>query len=170
MDDSDDRVFINTTTTDYSLKYGEQLRYVYDNYKENELETVLTDVEGQSNYDDIFSWERTVWTAKKWDRNDQSYNYYTLYYDRIENFSLTYKQVITYELGAEQLQSLSDDGVLNFSLTATAGDLIYVGGSLTVEINENPVQETTHTPEPTAMILFGFGLLSLAGAARKRTG
>jgi len=70
---------------------------------------------------------------------------------------------ITMDLGADALADLSDDGIVDFSLTATSGDLNYMGGELTVNIAPNPV------PVPSAILLGSMGCGLVGWMKRRRS-
>jgi len=64
-------------------------------------------------------------------------------------------------LGQNALQSLSNDGIVDFTLRTSTGDIIYTGGTLTADIVANPV------PIPSAVLLSSLGL-GVAGYRLRR--
>ncbi|MDA3915440.1 MAG: PEP-CTERM sorting domain-containing protein [Deltaproteobacteria bacterium] len=70
--------------------------------------------------------------------------------------------VMSYYLTDPDLLVLSDTGMIEATLSATRGDFIFESATLNGE-GTNPI------PEPGTMVLFGIGLLGLAGITRKKT-
>ncbi|MBT1070904.1 PEP-CTERM sorting domain-containing protein [Pelotalea chapellei] len=65
-----------------------------------------------------------------------------------------------------QISDLSNDGIINFSLTGTQGDLTYVSGSLTANLIPNPA--VSSVPEPGTMVMLGAGMFILAICGKRR--
>ena len=64
-------------------------------------------------------------------------------------------------LASNALDSLSQDGVVNFTLSSTYGDIWYTDGVLTADIVPNPV------PVPGAVLLGMLGLSVVGVKLRK---
>ncbi len=62
------------------------------------------------------------------------------------------------------LMTLNASGTVDASLTATGGDFIFNTATLTAE---GP--DSAPIPEPSTMLLFGTGILSLVGFSRRRS-
>ncbi len=172
FEDDLDRVFTHNTTTQY-VRYSNWWAGTYKhrntiNHYEDEYEKVTAEVLGQLNYADTAEYDKTNFVTQSFDgtSNWGTIRCYTDHYDNVNGY--TGSMSITYSLAADQLQSLSGDGMLTFELSSVSGDMIYTGGSLTVAFNESPVQGTAHTPEPATMALFGFGLLAFAKISRRK--
>lgn len=87
---------------------------------------------------------------------------------------------LTQTFDQDQLSDLSDDGIINFTLRAELGDITYVSGLLTAELQPNPLATgggdldpsaaPIPTPEPSTVALMGLGLagLGIAGWRRKK--
>jgi len=65
------------------------------------------------------------------------------------------------------LMTLSDDGTVDATLTATKGDFYFNSATLNAEGTE-PGSGSAPVPEPSTTILMGLGLLGLMGYGRKK--
>jgi len=138
-------------------KYYIYQRYHYT-YYDDEYEQVQVAIEGENSAGGTASYSTQQYTGAD---VTSSWNIYRTYnYDRV--YGYTGSLTLTQSLGAGALAALSNDGIVDFTLTATTGDIIYMGGQLTVDVEPNP------TPVPGAVLLGMIGL-SVAGVKlRKR--
>ncbi|MHC4700795.1 MAG: hypothetical protein ACYTFQ_09480 [Planctomycetota bacterium] len=114
----------------------------------DEYELLRVNVEGEITYDDT-TWYETDYIYMYHDYRDKLWplpDDYTYYYDRTQGYGglLT----IVQPLGTDALDSLSQDGIVNFTLTSIVGDIYYTSGTMTVEI----------VPVPGAVLLGMLGL------------
>jgi hypothetical protein len=89
-------------------------------------------------------------------------NYQTNNYDNTEGY--TGELTIASVLDTSNLNDLSLDGQIDFTVTGTAGDIVFNNGKLTADVTPNP----NPVPEPMTLALLGMGLAGLFGINRKR--
>lgn len=112
-------------------------------------------------------------TTNNGTKNNPKYNYYYTQYQTGEH---GYRGDITLTqlFDVDQLSDLALDGTIDFTLKALEGDMTYLSGALTAELNPNPgatpAEDPTPvpTPEPSTMALLGLGLAGIGIAARRR--
>lgn len=68
-------------------------------------------------------------------------------------------------LDVTSLTTLAATGAMNISITATEGDFIFLGGTLTVNTT-NKVPSAV--PAPSALLLMGSGLIGIASTIRRK--
>lgn len=88
----------------------------------------------------------------------------TYFYGYTGDFSLTMS------LDSAAILDLSADGIIDFDITAGAGDFIFQSASLNVTVNENGVipREPNGIPEPGSFMLLGLGLVGLVSLRRRQ--
>jgi hypothetical protein len=157
-DDGDYLQYVGQNTTGYQYRghYGYypncynvytryRTRYYYDH-----ADRVQVDIEGEYSIDG----GTTYYSMERYTGTSASYPYHTRLYTYNYNREYGYDGYLTLTqyLGADALDSLSDDGVVDFTLRSTYGDILYLDGTLTADIVPNPV------PVPGAVLLGMLGL------------
>ncbi|OUS26498.1 hypothetical protein A9Q99_18360 [Gammaproteobacteria bacterium 45_16_T64] len=157
-------VYNSYTRSGSSSYYRNKIDYYFD---DNEQVQVTTSFEESTNGSD---WSQTSsYTGTQYDGRSGGCGWfscnYNYYYTRNYDESTGYTGLFEIEqiFDADSINDLAADGIVDFTVTATTGDLIFGSGSLTVDISENPVAVT----EPASLAFFGLGLVSL-GYLRRR--
>ncbi len=140
----------------------------YYNYYIDEYEQVAVNMSGEVSSDGTDWYNITLYDGGSsstyvygsWP--NYHYVYYHYYYYDVEQ---GYTGIVTIQnpLGSAALDSLSDDGIINFSLTASTGDIIYNWGMLNAEITPNSFS----VPDASIVLFLGSSLMGLAVFSRK---
>jgi len=155
-----------TTTGSYSYAGSSNYtRYRY-NYYLDAADEVQVDIMGEVSTDGTSWFAQSNYTGQSYDGRSGgcgwfscSYSYYYTYnYNSTSGYtgSFTIEQV----LSDEARLALGDDGVVDFTVTATSGDIIFNNGNLSADV-------TANVPESGALALLSLGLLGLFVARRK---
>jgi hypothetical protein len=153
--DDGDLTFDWEHTTEYQYHYSFPLGYWsrtrrVSYYDQNDR--LQVNLEGE------YSTDGTTWYNTDWQYGGTSTSTYwglpayTYYYNR--QMGYTGSLTIVQSLGASALASLSQDGIVNFTITPTYGDIYYTSGTMTADI----------VPIPGAVLL---GILGLGVAGLK---
>jgi len=106
--------------------------YTHD-YWVDDYEHVRVDIEGQyPTSGGTAYYSTTTQTGPIYSNPD-------FYYYSDTTSGYTGSLTLVQSLGGDALASLSDDGVVDFTLTSIVGDIVYIGYTLTVIVVENPV-------------------------------
>jgi len=119
---------------------------VIDNYYVDDPEYVRVDIAGQ-----YFVSGGTTHHTTTQSRVTYQQPVYIVSNDRTSEYtgSLTLSQ----SFGANGLASLSDDGVVDFTFTSILGDIVYLGYTLTIDIEENPLFDPSADGEPNHILM-----------------
>lgn len=132
-------------------------------YRRSDMERVRVDIGDQSVFGQTTPDEQDYYLGRRFDTRLGSWPVYWYYYSHyyLHDTIYTGSVTITQSLGSTALASLSNNGILDFTLTGVVGDLNYLGGELTVDITPNP------TPAPGAVLLGMIGLSAVGVKLRK---
>lgn len=146
----------------YSNNYYYYTRYVY-HYFSDEYDQVQLNLEGEYSLDGTNWYSQVFYDGQSYDGSHWYGTYGTVYYSWHYDYNSGYGGTINiyHPLADDAKLALSENGIVDFTLTATQGDIVYNWGTLNAEINPNPI------PEPPIMLLFGSGLIGLAWFRRK---
>jgi len=168
--DDGDLAFDHSETTDWVWNPGSWMFYsgwysrtITDYYYDQE-DQFQVNVEGEYSTDSTYWFSRSE-SLGRWPTEHDGYNAEVAYYT--EESGYTGSVTMVHSLGTDALASLATDGILDFTLTATYGDILYTGGTLTVDIEANPVPILDPVPLPGAALLGMLGL-SVAGMGLRR--
>lgn len=156
----------NYQYTDYYVENGSSYTGYTRNlyyYYQDQCEKVTLSMADQSTYDYTDYYSVRTFENRALDRTESitpyMFNYYyTEYYT--DQFGYRGEITLVLSLGDLALADLADDGMIRYILEVD-GDLFFESGVLTTDINTSPV------PEPATLLLFGSGLLGLAGFRKK---
>jgi len=152
QDDPGDLGYARSYYTEWSYDWFTRTRTKYSTYYDQE-ERLQVNVEGEYSTDGTNWYSGTPYEyggyaiVDNWPFTD-----YTYYYNNQEGY--TGSLTIVQSLGMNALASLSQDGIVNFTLTPITGDIYYTSGTMTAEI----------VPVPGAVLL---GMLGLGVAGVK---
>jgi len=159
---------LNTVYTSYaweSSNWGDDYYYrSKTDYYVDDNEEVQVSTSFESSSDGTDWYEAVTQTGTNYDSSSCGWDcnyYYTRTYDDVEGY--TGQFVIEQVFDADSIGDLAADGVVDFTISATAGDIIFNQGLLTVNLESNPVA----VPAPAGIALFGLGMLTL-GLSRRR--
>lgn len=162
--------FMYSTHSSYSYHHTSGSNQYYTRieyeYFMNQDEVVQVNVAGQISIDGTNYYSMQTYNGQEFDYSQflglgRYRLFYTLEYDRIygNGGSITLTQVFD----NDSLSDLSEDGIVEFTITPLYGDIIFNSGILEAEINPNP----NAVPIPGAIYLLGSGLVGLIGYRKK---
>jgi hypothetical protein len=125
--------------------YDTGVRYINTTYDGNNYFSIWIDESGG-----LGLWGHYVYYS-----ND----YYTRYYRNDYGYSGSWS--ILFSLNNSNLTDLSQDGILNFTVSSEWGNMFFTNAYIGAEVLY------IVTPEPLTLLLFGFGLAGITGLRRK---
>ncbi len=181
IDDIDSKYVSSSYGSYYQTSATEERRTVVTNWKDDG-ESVQLDINGQISDKTTDYYSQTIFSTT----DDGQRTEYKTVYECFSNGCYYVHEPLVYEaytdyqkrvsgntgdiyfsesLYETNILDLSTDGVLDFDFNVT-GDLNLISASLTFDINENPA--AAPVPEPATMLLFGTGIVGLAGTRRRK--
>jgi len=174
--DNLDKLSLSNPVTSEYVKYetvGDKKYFIrYETqWKINPQEQVQVNIDGQISYDGTKWYEIPLSNTGDPHLDKTTGGGKNFFYTQLQTGEHGYTGTVTLTeaLGLDGLTDLSLDGKVPFTLSMLQGDITYLSGTLTADLDANPLPDpAAPVPEPGTMMLLGMGFLGVTIYAKRR--